>query len=919
MGQKLSALTFAPDLGVTDLFYMAEDLGGGIFFERKVEMSQLDSRYVNTSGDTMTGALDMGGFKITNLGVPTLGGDATNKTYVDSLIAGGAPIGATYITQIPNATLTNEQALSLLATGILKNTTTTGVLTIATAGTDYESPLTFSAPLIRTVNAISITQSGAGSDGYLSSVDWNTFNDKQPALGFTPENVANKATDFSVVNHTLYPSVQATKTYVDALVAAGAPPFIDTTPLVKGSVTPTKLLRFEVDGLSVGTRVLMPQDADYILAGTDITNDFSVHQEFTSANFGTGAATIDAAGSYVGPLVDVETLLTVQTGAGAEASVRFRVHNTDTITNVFEIFGSGQVLGVDGAAITPTYSFISEPTIGIYRVGLGTVGVSGSMSVTGIISVPDGNDLTPSYNFTSSGNTGMYLDPGAALGFSFGGNTKLLVNAAGISVIGDVVLSGNVDFPDDIRQTFNPGATVAGFNFGSVASDPSTPINGDAWYQSTANELRFQINGATVSFGASSVPPFTDTNPLIKGSADSTKLMRFEVDGFTTGVTRVLTPQNSDYILAGTNIANTFSVTQTFAPSTVNTSMILGTTYSLTGSNATNMIDLAGTWNTSGTPTAIKLNITNIASNAASLLFDLQASTLTKFNVSALGMTTLTRVNSSATLNLTDPHLLFNNTSSQSMMVFAFSGTARGGLRADSSGNFSWHASGSQGHQFYSGTTAIDANCICGFSASGVVIGNATAGSVSVARLDVISKSTTNIGQILKQLAGQTENMLQVRDSANTVLARLTAGGGFVFNENAADIDCRIEGDTNANLFFTDASTDRVGIGTATPSTLLHVNGALTSGNITQTVAALLSITSGTNQRAGNATLVAGTITVNNTTVTANTIVMLTRKTSGGTIGTAITYTVTAATSFTITSDSVLDTSTFSYLLIEVP
>lgn len=41
-----------------------------------------------------------------------------------------APPSATYITQVPNATLTNEQALSILATGILRSTTVTGVLSI---------------------------------------------------------------------------------------------------------------------------------------------------------------------------------------------------------------------------------------------------------------------------------------------------------------------------------------------------------------------------------------------------------------------------------------------------------------------------------------------------------------------------------------------------------------------------------------------------------------------------------------------------------------------------------------------------------------------------------------------------------------------------------------------------------------------
>lgn len=40
--------------------------------------------------------------------------------------------------------------------------------------------------------AFSITQAGVKSDGYLSSTDWATFNGKQNALGFTPENVANK-------------------------------------------------------------------------------------------------------------------------------------------------------------------------------------------------------------------------------------------------------------------------------------------------------------------------------------------------------------------------------------------------------------------------------------------------------------------------------------------------------------------------------------------------------------------------------------------------------------------------------------------------------------------------------------------------------------------------------------------------------
>jgi hypothetical protein len=50
-------------------------------------------------------------------------------------------------------------------------------------------------------------------------------------------------------------------------------------------------------------------------------------------------------------------------------------------------------------------------------------------------------------------------------------------------------------------------------------------------------------------------------------------------------------------------------------------------------------------------------------------------------------------------------------------------------------------------------------------------------------------------------------------------------GGGVIFNETGGDHDVRMEGDAEANLFMLDASVDRIGIGTATPSHLLDVEG----------------------------------------------------------------------------------------------
>ena len=54
---------------------------------------------------------------------------------------------------------------------------------------------------------------------------------------------------------------------------------------------------------------------------------------------------------------------------------------------------------------------------------------------------------------------------------------------------------------------------------------------------------------------------------------------------------------------------------------------------SLTGSEATSLLDLASTWNTTGTPTALKLDVTDTASNASSLLMDLQVGGASKFKV----------------------------------------------------------------------------------------------------------------------------------------------------------------------------------------------------------------------------------------------------------------------------------------------
>lgn len=123
------------------------------------------------------------------------------------------------------------------------------------------------------------------------------------------------------------------------------------------------------------------------------------------------------------------------------------------------------------------------------------------------------------------------------------------------------------------------------------------------------------------------------------------------------------------------------------------------------------------------------------------------------------------------------------------------------------------------------------------------------------------------VGLTVRGANSQSANLQEWRNSSDVILAQVSKDGGVIFNEQGADTDCRIEGDTDQNLVFTDASTDRVGIGTATPGSKFEVAGPIatafsakttnytvlatdsimsgdcTSGNLTFTLPAAASIT----------------------------------------------------------------------------
>lgn len=78
-----------------------------------------------------------------------------------------------------------------------------------------------------------------------------------------------------------------------------------------------------------------------------------------------------------------------------------------------------------------------------------------------------------------------------------------------------------------------------------------------------------------------------------------------------------------------------------------------------------------------------------------------------------------------------------------------------------------------------------------------------------------------------------------------------------------------------------------------------------------------MRVAEGSNAKQGTTSaMVAGSITVANTSVTANSKIFPSRKTAGGTLG-HISYSISAGVSFTLTSSSATETSTFAYEIFE--
>jgi hypothetical protein len=108
--------------------------------------------------------------------------------------------------------------------------------------------------------------------------------------------------------------------------------------------------------------------------------------------------------------------------------------------------------------------------------------------------------------------------------------------------------------------------------------------------------------------------------------------------------------------------------------------------------------------------------------------------------------------------------------------------------------------------------------------------------------------------------------------------------------------------DPHSRLTLRSASQD----GTSEPSRIeFNADGRLSIG-----------MASGLNDPCGESTLVAGTVVVANTSITADSVILLSRRVIGGTPGN-LSYVLNAGVGFTINSDNAADTSTISWFYMD--
>ena len=259
---------------------------------------------IRTSSQVQVDAnLDLLNNKIVNLANGTNAQDAVTKTQLDTAVSG---IGGSI--HVPVADLTALKALTDYADKMLINTESLGLYRYDAESTATSNDTTVIRPTniasdaspgrwirmsatINEHNLLSAIQGGTTGEyyhltsaehtnatrvatstltGLLSSTDWSTFNNKQNALGFTPENTANKGAASGYASLNASSKVVQDPANAQTTSAAGKIPIADGNGKLDSWISGNRAGKSEASG-EVPTGDINGSNTAFTLANTPVS------------------------------------------------------------------------------------------------------------------------------------------------------------------------------------------------------------------------------------------------------------------------------------------------------------------------------------------------------------------------------------------------------------------------------------------------------------------------------------------------------------------------------------------------------------------------------------------------------------------------------------------------------------------------